>query len=46
VAEDYRYDHATRKNNPPAGLAARGKIAEKPAVRYRVDPHTPPNPSL
>ena len=24
--QDYRHDTATRKNNPPAGIAAHGKI--------------------
>jgi adenine-specific DNA-methyltransferase len=39
---DYRYDQATRKNNPPAGLAAQGRIAERPAERYAYNPHLPP----
>ena len=38
---DYRYDE-TRKNNPPAALAARGRIAETPKQRYYYDPHLPP----
>ncbi|RRR72399.1 MAG: site-specific DNA-methyltransferase [Candidatus Viridilinea halotolerans] len=37
----YRHE-ATRKNIPPAGLAAQGKIAEVPKVRYAYDPHLPP----
>jgi adenine-specific DNA-methyltransferase len=39
---DYRYDHAKRKNNPPAGLAAQGRIAEQPRERYAYNPHLPP----
>jgi hypothetical protein len=31
---DYRHDRARRKNNPPAGLAAQGRIAERPTERY------------
>lgn len=37
----YRYDE-TRKNIPPAGLAAQGRIAEQSATRYGYDPHLPP----
>jgi adenine-specific DNA-methyltransferase len=39
---DYRYDTAKRKNNPPAGLAAQGRIQEKPKDRYSYNPHLPP----
>ncbi|MDP9367237.1 MAG: site-specific DNA-methyltransferase [Chloroflexota bacterium] len=39
---DYRYDHAKRKNNPPAGLAPQGRIAERPVERYAYNPHLPP----
>jgi adenine-specific DNA-methyltransferase len=38
---DYRHD-AKRKNNPPAGLAAQGKVREVPKVRYDYNPHLPP----
>ena len=38
---DYRHDK-TRKNNPPAALAAQGRIAETPKQRYYYDPHLPP----
>lgn len=38
---DYRYPE-TRKNNPPAGLAAQGRITEVPRQRYSYDPHLPP----
>ena len=40
--QDYRHDTATRKNNPPAGIAARGKINEPPTVEYAHNPHLPP----
>ena len=39
---DYRHTKAKRKNIPPAGLAAQGKIAEKPAERYFYNPHLSP----
>lgn len=39
--KDYRHD-ATRKNIPPAGLAAQGKVSEVPKTRYFYDPHLPP----
>ena len=32
--QDYRHDTATRKNNPPAGIAAQGKIQETPKQEY------------
>ena len=38
---DYRHD-ATRKNNPPAGLAAQGKVQEPLPHVHRYDPHLPP----
>ncbi len=38
---DYRFD-AARKNIPPAGLAAQGKLAEPRRIRYDYDPHRPP----
>ena len=38
---DYRYSD-TRKNNPPAGLAAKGRIAAVPKQKYYYDPHLPP----
>ena len=40
--QDYRHD-AKRKNNPPAGIAAQGKIHEKPKQEYAYNPHLPPN---
>ena len=39
--EDYRHD-ATRKNNPPAGLAAIYEKPEKETKRYTYDPHLDP----
>ncbi len=38
---DYRHDEK-RKNIPPAGLAAQGRVAEVPTTRYYYDPHLPP----
>ncbi|MGH7551859.1 MAG: site-specific DNA-methyltransferase, partial [Longimicrobiales bacterium] len=39
---DYRHDDAKRKNNPPAGLAAHGRVRPAPKLRYAYDPHLPP----
>ena len=39
---DYRHDEAKRKNIPPAGLAAQGKVRETPKIKYAYDPHLPP----
>ena len=41
--QDYRHDTATRKNNPPAGIAAQEKIKETPKQEYAYNPHLPPN---
>jgi adenine-specific DNA-methyltransferase len=38
---DYRYD-AKRKNIPPAGLAAQGRVREAPKMSFAYDPHLPP----
>jgi adenine-specific DNA-methyltransferase len=38
---DYRYD-AKRKNIPPAGLAAQGRVHEAPRLSFAYDPHLPP----
>ena len=38
---DYRHD-TKRKNNPPAGLAAQGRMREVPKVQYAYNPHLPP----
>ena len=40
--QDYRHDTAKRINNPPAGIAARGRINEPLKVEYAYDPHRPP----
>ena len=40
--EDYRHETATRKNNPPAGIASHGVIREKPKQEYAYNPHLPP----
>ena len=40
--QDYRHDTATRKNNPPAGIAAQGRIEETPKQEYAYNPHLPP----
>ena len=41
--QDYRHNTATRKNNPPAGIAAQGRIKETPKQEYAYNPHLPPN---
>jgi len=41
TVQSYRHD-ATRKNIPPAGLAAQGHIKETPKIQYSYDPHLPP----
>ena len=40
--QDYRHDTEKRKNNPPAGIAAQGKMREKPKQEYAYNPHLPP----
>ena len=41
--EDYRHDDATRKNNPPAGIASHGRVHETPKQEYAYNPHLPPS---
>ena len=41
AVEDYRHD-ATRKNNPPAGLAAIYEKPERETMKYAYDPHLDP----
>ena len=41
--QDYRHDDATRKNNPPAGIASHAKVREKPKQVYAYNPHLPPS---
>ena len=40
--KDYRHEEATRKNNPPAGIASHAKIRETPKQVYAYNPHLPP----
>ena len=40
--QDYRHDNATRRNNPPAGIAAQGRIEETPKQEYAYNPHLSP----
>ena len=40
--KDYRHEDATRKNNPPAGIASHAKIRETPKREYVYNPHLPP----
>ena len=40
--QDYRHDDATRRNNPPAGIASHGGLREKPKQEYVYNPHLPP----
>ena len=40
--KDYRHEDATRKNNPPAGIASHAKIREKAKQVYAYNPHLPP----
>ena len=40
--KDYRHEDATRKNNPPAGIASHAKIRETPKREYAYNPHLPP----
>ena len=40
--KDYRHGDATRKNNPPAGIASHATIREKPKQVYAYNPHLPP----
>jgi len=39
---DYRYTNAKKKNIPPAGIAAQGKVREVPKHRFEYNPHLPP----
>lgn len=39
---DYRHTEATRKNNPPATLAAEGKVPLLPKVEYAYSPRRAP----
>jgi adenine-specific DNA-methyltransferase len=39
---DYRYPDATRKNNPPAKIAAEGHVPLVPKAEYTYSPRRPP----
>jgi hypothetical protein len=39
---DYRFPEATRKNNPPAKIAAEGHVPLVPKAEYTYSPHRPP----
>ena len=40
--KDYRHSGATRKNIPPAKIAAEGKVPEVPKIQYSYSPRRPP----
>lgn len=40
--QDYRHDTATRKNNPPAKIAAEGAVPLVPKAKYFYSPRRPP----
>jgi adenine-specific DNA-methyltransferase len=40
--EDYRHKGAKRKNNPPAKIAAEGKVPVLPKIEYSYGPRRPP----
>lgn len=42
AVEAITHDAATRKNIPPAGLEAQGKIPPAKRIRYEYNPHLPP----
>src|SRR5438876_6843283 len=39
---DYRFPEATRKNNPPAKIAAEGYVPLIPKAKYLYSPRRPP----
>src|SRR5271165_2051301 len=39
---DYRFPEATRKNNPPAKIAAEGHVPLIPKAEYTYSPRRPP----
>lgn len=43
---DYRYPEATRKNNPPANIAAEGFVPLVPKAEYYYSPRRPPELSF
>jgi adenine-specific DNA-methyltransferase len=42
AVEDYRHSGATRKNIPPAKIAAEGTVPEVPKIHYSYSPRRPP----
>ncbi len=40
--DDFRHEEATRKNNPPAGLAPTYEVHERKTTQYQYDPHLDP----
>ena len=42
LLDDYRHHGATRKNNPPAKIAAEGTVPVIPKAEYAYNPHLPP----
>jgi adenine-specific DNA-methyltransferase len=40
--EAIKHDRATRKNIPPAGLEAQGRMPRAQPIRYEYNPHLPP----
>ena len=40
--KDYRYEEATRKNNPPAKIASEGLVPAVPKAQYFYSPRRPP----
>lgn len=40
--EAIKHESARRKNIPPAGLEAQGRIPKAPPIRYEYNPHLPP----
>jgi hypothetical protein len=39
---DLRHPEATRKNVPPAGIEARGKVVRRQRAQYAYNPYLPP----
>src|SRR4051794_12969447 len=42
AVEAIKHESARRKNIPPAGLEAQGRIPKAPPIRYEYNPHLPP----
>lgn len=39
---DFRHEEATRKNNPPAGLAPTYEVRKRKTTQHQYDPHLSP----